>query len=75
MSTMLRLLMPTPRERADAVPAPTPAPVSDTASGTARVPVPCAARPGTALRHVDGPCQCFFGGPPPEFPPTAGAPA
>jgi len=40
-----------------------------------RVPVPCAARPGTPFRHLDGPCQCFFGGPAPEFPPTAGSPA
>lgn len=29
--------------------------------------VPCAARPSTSFRHLDGPCQCFFGGPPPEF--------
>ena len=28
---------------------------------------PCAARPSTGMRHLDGPCQCFFGGPPPEF--------
>ncbi|MCC2313692.1 hypothetical protein [Cellulomonas xiejunii] len=40
-----------------------------------RAPVPCAARPGTPFRHLDGPCQCFFGGPAPEFPPTAGSPA
>ena len=37
--------------------------------------VPCAARPGTPFRHLDGPCQCFFGGPAPEFPPSAGSPA
>ena len=36
--------------------------------------VPCAARPGTSFRHLDGPCQCFFGGPPPEFAPSAGSP-
>jgi hypothetical protein len=39
--------------------------------------VPCAARPSTGFRHFDGPCQCFFGGPPPSFPastdPTARA--
>lgn len=33
-------------------------------------PVPCAARPSTKFVHLDGPCQCFFGGPPPEFPPA-----
>lgn len=31
------------------------------------VAVPCFARPGSGLAHLDGPCQCFFGGPPPEF--------
>ena len=30
-------------------------------------PVPCAARPGSRLVHLDGRCECFFGGPPPEF--------
>lgn len=30
--------------------------------------VPCAARPSTLFRHFDGPCQCFVGGPPPEYP-------
>lgn len=30
-------------------------------------PVPCAARPSTGFVHLDGPCRCFFGGPPPEF--------
>ncbi len=30
-------------------------------------PVPCVARPGAGLVHRDGPCGCFFGGPPPEF--------
>lgn len=30
--------------------------------------VPCAARPATGYRHLDGACQCFFGGPPPMFP-------
>jgi hypothetical protein len=24
--------------------------------------VPCAARPGTSFQHLDGQCQCFFGG-------------
>lgn len=33
----------------------------------ARRPVPCAARPSTSFRHLDGPCRCFFGGPAPEF--------
>lgn len=32
--------------------------------------VPCAARPSTGFRHYDGPCQCFFGGPAPVFPPA-----
>lgn len=32
-------------------------------------PVPCAARPSTSFRHLDGPCRCFFGGPAPEFGP------
>lgn len=32
--------------------------------------VPCAARPSTRYRHLDGPCQCFVGGPAPEFPRT-----
>ena len=59
MATLLRLLMP------DARP-------SRGEQGTT-TPVPCAARPGTPFRHVDGPCQCFFGGPAPEFPPTAGS--
>ncbi|GAA2719072.1 hypothetical protein [Cellulomonas aerilata] len=27
--------------------------------------VACAARPSTDFVHVDGPCQCFFGGPAP----------
>ena len=35
--------------------------------GPRRGPVPCAARPGARLVHPDGRCQCFFGGPPPEF--------
>jgi hypothetical protein len=30
-------------------------------------PVPCVARPGSPLVHPDGRCECFFGGPPPEF--------
>lgn len=59
MSTLLRLLRPDAREARD----------------QAHEPVPCAARPGTPFRHLDGPCQCFFGGPAPEFPPTAGSPA
>jgi len=29
--------------------------------------VPCAARPSTGFVHLDGPCRCFAGGPPPEF--------
>ena len=29
--------------------------------------VPCAARPGFV--HLDARCECFFGGPPPEFRP------
>jgi hypothetical protein len=29
--------------------------------------VPCAARPGTSFRHLDGRCQCFFGGAAPEL--------
>ena len=33
----------------------------------ARPPVPCAARPSTGFVHLDGPCRCFVGGPPPEF--------
>ncbi|ADG76364.1 nitrate reductase [Cellulomonas flavigena DSM 20109] len=61
MATLLRLLMPDARPLRDERDAPSP--------------VPCAARPGTPFRHVDGPCQCFFGGPAPEFPPTAGSPA
>lgn len=30
--------------------------------------VPCAARPATGFRHLDGVCECFFGGSPPAFP-------
>lgn len=30
-------------------------------------PVPCARRPYASLVHLDGPCRCFIGGPPPEF--------
>jgi hypothetical protein len=37
-------------------------------------PTPCAAHPNSPLIHLDGRCQCFFGGPGPEFgadvPPT-----
>ncbi|UZN03221.1 hypothetical protein [Cellulomonas sp. S1-8] len=62
MTTLLRLLLPDPRV------------VREKRSAPA-APVPCAARPGTPFRHLDGPCQCFFGGPAPEFPPTAGSPA
>ncbi len=36
----------------------------------ARRGVPCAARPSTRFRHLDGPCRCFVGGPPPEYPPA-----
>ncbi|MFC0643935.1 hypothetical protein [Cellulomonas phragmiteti] len=60
MPTLLRLLLPDPRAGHEPRPA---------------EPVPCAARPGTPFRHLDGPCQCFFGGPAPEFPPSAGSPA
>jgi hypothetical protein len=35
--------------------------------GTHADAVPCAARPGSGRVHLDGPCQCFFGGPPPVF--------
>jgi len=35
--------------------------------------VPCAARPSTGFFHPEGRCECFFGGPPPQFPFTAGA--
>jgi hypothetical protein len=37
------------------------------AAAPAPLVVPCAARPGSGLAHLDGPCQCFFGGPAPEF--------
>ena len=40
--------------------------MSGTRSG-AVAPVPCAAHPYTSLVHVDGPCRCFAGGPPPEY--------
>jgi hypothetical protein len=30
-------------------------------------PAPCAAHPGSRLVHPEGRCQCFFGGPAPEF--------
>jgi hypothetical protein len=42
----------------------------ETPSSESLVGVPCAARPSTGFRHFDGPCQCFFGGPPPAFPPS-----
>lgn len=42
-----------------------------TAPGDAAAGVPCAARPSTRYRHLDGPCRCFVGGPAPEFPPAA----
>ena len=35
-----------------------------------RAAVPCAARPSTGFVHLDGPCHCFIGGPPPEFSPS-----
>lgn len=60
MTTLLRLLRADRDARAESTPVEA---------------VPCAARPGTPFRHVDGPCQCFFGGPAPEFPPSAGVPA
>ncbi len=31
------------------------------------VAVPCFARPGSGLVHLDGRCECFFGGAPPVF--------
>ena len=31
---------------------------------------PCEARPSTGFHHPDGLCQCFVGGPAPEFGPT-----
>lgn len=49
-------------------------PVAVPALQAVRVAVPCAARPGTALRHLDGPCRCFVGGPAPEFAPSGGRP-
>lgn len=45
------------------VPTQPPAPVE----APTRRPVLCAARPATSFRHFDSPCQCFFGGPAPEF--------
>ncbi|MFC8191951.1 hypothetical protein ACFUMH_09860 [Cellulomonas sp. NPDC057328] len=45
-------------------------PASEPVLTTVRVPVPCVARPGTTLWHLDGPCRCFVGGPPPEFAPS-----
>ncbi len=38
------------------------------------VTVPCAARPSTGFVHLDGPCHCFVGGPPPEFAPSTASP-
>jgi hypothetical protein len=40
----------------------TPTPATTLAAG-----VPCAARPGTSFRHLDGRCQCFFGGEAPQL--------
>jgi hypothetical protein len=34
-------------------------------AGTWSMPVPCVAHPCAGLVHVDGPCQCFVGGPAP----------
>jgi hypothetical protein len=34
-------------------------------AGTWASPVPCVAHPCAGLVHVDGPCQCFVGGPAP----------
>ncbi|WP_298459125.1 hypothetical protein [uncultured Cellulomonas sp.] len=31
--------------------------------------IPCAARPAAGLVHLDGPCGCFCGGPPPVYAP------
>jgi hypothetical protein len=30
-------------------------------------PTPCVAHPNSRLVHLDGRCECFFGGPPPVF--------
>lgn len=60
-ATVIPLLR--PRRRATET-APDPRPVQ-----AAELPgVPCAARPSTGFRHLDGPCECFFGGPAPVFP-------
>jgi len=69
---MTMLLLPAPREARDVPSAGSSAPSVRAGATTA---VPCAAHPGAQLRHLDGPCQCFFGGPPPEFPPSGGSPA
>jgi hypothetical protein len=42
-----------------------PGPVAPAPRPTA--PTPCLAHPGSRLVHPDGRCQCFFGGPAPEF--------
>jgi len=34
--------------------------------------IPCAARPGSGLVHLDGPCGCFYGGPLPVYAPRPG---
>ena len=34
-------------------------------AGTWSVPVPCVAHPCAGMVHIDGPCQCFVGGPAP----------
>ena len=69
---MTMLLLPAPREARDGSTATLPAPPALAVVASS---VPCAAHPGAQLRHVGGPCQCFFGGPPPEFPPSGGTPA
>jgi hypothetical protein len=47
-------------------PRPVIGPVPD-ARVPATVTVPCFARPGAGLVHLDGRCECFFGGSPPVF--------
>ncbi|MCC2333754.1 hypothetical protein [Cellulomonas wangsupingiae] len=69
---MTMLLLPAPHEACDGSSA---APSAPSALAGATTWVPCAAHPGAQLRHLDGPCRCFFGGPPPEFPPSGGTPA
>jgi len=37
----------------------------------ARDRVPCVARPSAGMVHLDGRCECFFGGPAPVFMPPS----